>query len=234
MSDDVARAWTNVLLCSTNFIGYAGYPAHWAFTICRKVFASVRDGHALGNFFCIVSRNILALQRHSLSVVPLSATVSRRPEVATLSANTQTTVRPDAPENAQWLCEMAETNGFVPLRSVRSGYSGRQNAPTMLEPSCRLEEWPRPRLLTRPAPTAIRLSFSMICDEEGRARFTAGQSDDLGREVLAGQRTILKKPDLGSNAYKGPILRLTTTSTRRRHAKSKVVVSRQYPANGVS
>jgi len=73
-----------VELVSTNFIGYAGNPAHCALTIWRKVLASARDGQAFGSFFCMVSRNILAVHRHSLS------------------------------ENAQWLCEMAETKGLVP------------------------------------------------------------------------------------------------------------------------
>jgi len=40
-----------VELCSANFIGYAGNPAHCAFTICRKVLASARDGQAFGSFF---------------------------------------------------------------------------------------------------------------------------------------------------------------------------------------
>jgi hypothetical protein len=113
--------------------------------------------------------------------------LARHPEVATLSANPETEGRIDVPENAQWLCEIAETSGFVPLQSVRSGSSERQDAPTMPERSCRrFEGWPRPLLLTRPAPTATRLSLSMICDGEGRVGFTAGKSDDLGRKVLAG------------------------------------------------
>jgi hypothetical protein len=75
----------DVQLASTSFMGYEGNPAHCALTICRKVLASARDGQALGSFFCIVSMNIFAVHRHCLS------------------------------ENAQWLCEMAETKGFVPL-----------------------------------------------------------------------------------------------------------------------